>query len=126
MPPLKQVLVIDDEGDIREVARLSLELTEGWTVATAGGGSAGVALALSMGPDAILLDVMMPEMDGPTTLSTLRQQGATRFIPVIFLTAKVQASDRDRYIQLGVRGVISKPFDPVTLGQQIKEMLAWP
>jgi CheY-like chemotaxis protein len=125
MSPLKHVLVIDDEGDIREVARLSLELTEGWTVETASGGSDGAALALSMAPDAILLDVMMPEMDGPTTLSTLRQQDATRFIPVIFLTAKVQASDRDRYLQLGVRGIISKPFDPVTLGQQIKDMLSW-
>jgi len=122
----KRLLVIDDEDDIREVATLSLELTEGWTVMTANGGSAGTALALSMEPDAILLDVMMPDMDGPSTLRALQEQGATRSIPVIFLTAKVQAADRQRYMQLGVRGIIPKPFDPLTLGQQIKEVLAWP
>src|SRR6202163_4053296 len=94
MPP-KLLLVIDGEDDIREVARLSLELTEGWTVSTASGGSAGRALALTTRPDAILLDVMMPDMDGPSTLRAL-QQGATKSIPVIFLTAKVQAADRDR------------------------------
>ena len=101
MPP-KQLLVIDDEGDIREVARLSLELTEGWTVMTANGGATGTALALSMGPDAILLDVMMPDMDGPCTLRALQQQRGTESIPVIFLTAKVQAADRQRFMQLGV------------------------
>lgn len=124
--PHKQLLVIDDEGDIREVARLSLQLTEGWTVMTANGGSAGTALALSMEPDAILLDVMMPDMDGPSTLRVLQQQGATKSIPVIFLTAKVQAADRQKYMQLGVRGIIPKPFDPLTLGQQIKDVLRWP
>jgi len=125
MPP-KQVLMIDDEDDIREVGKLSLQLTEGWTVMTACGGAAGAALALTMGPDAILLDVMMPDMDGPTTLRALQEQDATRVIPVIFLTAKVQTADREKYMQLGVRGIISKPFDPLTLGQQIKDVLSWP
>jgi len=124
--PRKQLLVIDDEDDIREVAKLSLQLTEGWTVMTANGGSAGTALALSMEPDAILLDVMMPDMDGPTTLRALQQQGATKSIPVIFLTAKVQAADRRKLMQLGVRGVIAKPFDPLTLAQQIRTVLSWP
>jgi CheY-like chemotaxis protein len=124
--PHKQLLVIDDEDDIREVAKLSLQLTEGWTVMTANGGSAGTALALSMEPDAILLDVMMPEMDGPTTLRALQQEGATKSVPVIFLTAKVQAADRQKLMQLGVRGIIAKPFDPLTLGQQIKDVLSWP
>ena len=123
MPP-KQLLVIDDEDDIREVARLSLELTEGWTVMTANGGAAGTALALSMVPDAILLDVMMPDMDGPSTLRAL-QQSAAKSIPVIFLTAKVQAPDRQKFMQMGVRGIIPKPFDPLTLGQQIKDVLSW-
>jgi CheY-like chemotaxis protein len=122
MPP-KEILVIDDENDIQEVARLSLQLTENWTVRSANGGAAGALLALSSEPDAILLDVMMPDMDGPSTLRVLRQQGST--IPVIFLTAKVQLADREKYMQLGVRGIISKPFDPLTLGQQIREMLAW-
>jgi DNA-binding response OmpR family regulator len=84
MPP-KRILVIDDENDIQEVARLSLQLTENWMVMSANGGAAGTLLALSEGPDAILLDVMMPDMDGPTTLRVLQQQGVT--IPVIFLTA---------------------------------------
>jgi len=120
-----RLLVIDDEDDIREVASLSLELTQGWTVKTASGGSAGTALALSMEPDAILLDVMMPDMDGPTTFGILQQQGATRSIPVIFLTAKVQAAEREKLMQLGARGIIPKPFDPLTLGQQIKDVLSW-
>ncbi len=124
--PHKQLLVIDDEDDIREVAKLTLELTEGWTVTTANGGSAGTALALSMEPDAILLDVMMPDMDGPSTLRALQQHGATKSIPVIFLTSKVQAADRQRLMHLGVRAIIRKPFDPLTLGQQIKDALAWP
>jgi len=125
MPPPKQLLIIDDESDIREVAKLTLQLTEGWTVMTANGGAAGMALALSTEPDAILLDVMMPDMDGPSTLRVLQRQGATRSIPVIFLTAKVQAADRQHYMKLGVRGIISKPFDPLTLGQQIKDVLSW-
>jgi len=122
MPP-KQILVIDDENDIQEVARLSLQLTEHWDVMSANSGAAGTLLALSEGPDAILLDVMMPDMDGPSTLRVLQQQGVQ--IPVIFLTAKVQPADRERFMRLGVRGIIPKPFDPLTLGQQIREMLAW-
>jgi CheY-like chemotaxis protein len=124
--PHKQLLVIDDEDDIREVATLSLELTEAWTVKSANGGKAGAALALSIKPDAILLDVMMPDMDGPSTLRALQQQEGTSSIPVIFLTAKVQAADRHKFMQLGVRGIIAKPFDPLTLGQQIKDVLSWP
>jgi CheY-like chemotaxis protein len=122
MPP-KQILVIDDENDIQEVTRLSLQLTENWTVVSANGGAAGALLALSSEADAILLDVMMPDMDGPSTLRLLQQQGVT--IPVIFLTAKVQPADRQKFMQLGVKGIISKPFDPVTLGKQIRELLAW-
>jgi CheY-like chemotaxis protein len=118
--------MIDDEDDIREVGKLSLQLTEGWLVTTACGGATGAALALSMGPDAILLDVMMPDMDGPSTLRALQAQDATKSIPVIFLTAKVQTADRQKFMQLGVRGIISKPFDPLTLGQQIKDVLSWP
>jgi CheY-like chemotaxis protein len=121
----KHLLLIDDEDDIREVARLSLELTDGWTVTTANCGSEGAALALSTPLDAILLDVMMPDMDGPSTLLALRQHSATESIPVIFLTAKVQAADRERFLLLGVRGIIAKPFDPLTLGRQIKDALSW-
>jgi len=119
----KQILVIDDENDIQEVARLSLELTENWIVLGANGGAAGALLALSATPDAILLDVMMPDLDGPSTLRLLQQQGV--MIPVIFLTAKVQPADRQKFMQLGVKGIISKPFDPLTLGSQMRQMLAW-
>lgn len=124
--PLKHLLIIDDEEHIREVASMCLELTQGWQVMSASSGSAGVKLAVAGLPDAILLDVMMPDMDGPSTLRVLRAQPETKEIPVIFLTAKVQGADRRKFLELGVQGVIAKPFDPLTLGQQISEALIWP
>ena len=122
----RKLLVIDDEEDIREVASLTLELQEGWEVAAAGSGADGIKLARNAAPDAILLDVMMPDMDGPTTLRVLRSMDETKDVPIIFLTAKVQAADRRRYMDLGVSGVIAKPFDPLTLGRTISECLDWP
>jgi len=121
-----KLLVIDDEEDIRDVATLTLELKEGWEVAAAGSGAEGIALARGARPDAILLDVMMPDLDGPSTLRLLRDLPETKSIPVIFLTAKVQAADRRRYLNLGVNGVIAKPFDPLTLGRTVCECLDWP
>lgn len=121
----RHLLLIDDEDDIREVAGLSLEMTQGWTVTTANGGAAGIAVAGNCAPDAILLDVMMPDLDGPGTLRALQSQEATKFIPVIFLTAKVQAADRESFLRLGVRGIIAKPFDPMTLGAQVSALLEW-
>src|ERR1700737_2201665 len=115
--PHKHLLIIDDEDHIREVASLSLEMTQGWTVTQADSGAAGVNVAMSEQPDAILLDVMMPDLDGPSTLLLLQAYEETRNIPVIFLTAKVQAADRRRFLDLGVQGIIAKPFDPLTLGQ---------
>lgn len=122
----KHVLIVDDEDDIREVARLSLEMTEGWRVSTATCGTVGAELARREKPDAILLDVMMPDKDGPSTLRELQRSEETRLIPVIFLTAKVQGADRRKFLELGVQGIIAKPFDPLTLGKQIREALAWP
>ena len=122
----RKLLVIDDEDDIREVASLTLELKEGWEVAAAGSGADGIKLARGGAPDAILLDVMMPDLDGPSTLRMLRSMPETQAIPVIFLTAKVQAADRRRYLDMGVSGVIAKPFDPLTLGRTICECLDWP
>jgi two-component system, OmpR family, alkaline phosphatase synthesis response regulator PhoP len=121
----RHLLLIDDEDDIREVASLSLEMTQGWTISTANGGAPGLVLAGTCAPDAILLDVMMPDMDGPSTLRALQLHESTRSIPVIFLTAKVQAADRQKFMQLGVQGIIAKPFDPITLGEQINELLEW-
>ncbi len=121
----RKVLIIDDEDDIREVAALSLESVAGWEVVTASSGSQGIARAAEQQPDAILLDVMMPVMDGPTTFRELRNNPATAKIPVLLLTAKVQSSDQRRFADLGVEAVLFKPFDPLTLSSQIADVLGW-
>ncbi|MBW4681227.1 MAG: response regulator [Microcoleus vaginatus WJT46-NPBG5] len=121
----KRILVIDDEEDIREVAQLSLEMVGGWEVITAGSGSEGIAKAEAELPDAILLDVMMPDMDGPATFAKMQLIKATQQIPVILLTAKVQATDQRRFAELGVAGVIAKPFDPMNLANQVAQVLDW-
>src|SRR4051812_45971720 len=121
----KTLLIIDDDDDIREVAQLTLEMGASWTVLSASSGAAGVQTARSAHPDAILLDVMMPELDGPATLERLRRDPRTRDIPVIFLTAKARPADRDRLKGLEVTGVLAKPFDPVQLPGQIASMLRW-
>ena len=121
----RKILIVDDENDIREVAALSMEAVCGWSVVQAGSGPEGVRLAENQRPDAILLDVMMPDMDGPSTLQLLRSNQATAKIPVIFLTAKVQGSDRKRFAEMGVAAVLAKPFDPMLLCGQIAEALGW-
>ena len=122
---MHRVLIIDDEDDIREVAALSLEATAGWTIYTASSGKAGIAEAAKEQPEAILMDVMMPEMDGPTTFAELQRNPSTAGIPVILLTAKVQGVDQRRFAGLGVAAVLFKPFDPLTLAQQICDVLGW-
>ena len=121
----RRVLIIDDEDDIREVAALSLETVAGWEVMMAGSGAAGILKAQEQLPDAILLDVMMPVMDGPTTFRELRALPETAHIPVILLTAKVQAADQKRFSDLGVAAVMFKPFDPLTLAGDIAHALGW-
>jgi CheY-like chemotaxis protein len=120
-----RILIIDDEEDIREVAALSLETVAGWEVVSASSGAQGLARAIEHKPDAILLDVMMPGMDGPTTFRELRKNPATAHIPVLLLTAKVQSSDQRRFADLGVEAVLFKPFDPLTLSTQIAAALHW-
>jgi CheY-like chemotaxis protein len=120
-----RVLIIDDENDIREVAALSLETVAGWEVLVANSGAQGLARAIEHQPDAILLDVMMPGMDGPTTFRELRKNPATAHIPVLLLTAKVQGNDQRRFADLGVEAVLFKPFDPLTLSSQIAGVLGW-
>lgn len=120
-----KVLIIDDEDDIREVAALSLESVAGWDVVMASSGAQGLARAIEHQPDAILLDVMMPGMDGPSTFRELRANPATAQIPVLLLTAKVQSSDQRRFADLGVEAVLFKPFDPLTLSDQIADVLGW-
>jgi len=121
----RKILIIDDEDDIREVAALSLESVAGWDVIKASSGAQGLARAVEHQPDAILLDVMMPGMDGPTTFRELRNNQATARIPVLLLTAKVQGTDQKRFADLGVEAVLLKPFDPMTLSTQIAKALGW-
>jgi len=122
---MRRILIIDDEEDIREVAALSLEATAGWQVATAGSGAEGIEFAIGQQPDAILMDVMMPGGDGPSTFRKMQGISSIARIPVLLLTAKVQGVDKRRFADLGVAGVLFKPFDPMTLAEQIVEALRW-
>jgi CheY-like chemotaxis protein len=119
-----KVLIIDDEDDIRRIARLSLSRVGGMEVVEASNGSDGVREAEAGLPDAILLDMMMPGMDGPATLAALRANAVTGKIPVVFLTAKAQSSEIGRLLTLGAKGVLTKPFDPMTLPDLLRAMLA--
>ncbi len=124
---MRQILIIDDEDDIREVAALSLEATAGWDIITASSGADGIRAAADpkRRPHAILMDVMMPGMDGPTTFRKMQQNPEIAGIPVLLLTAKVQGVDQRRFAGLGVAGVLFKPFDPLTLAAQISDALGW-
>ncbi len=122
---MRSVLIIDDEDDIREVAALSLEATSDWVIHTAGSGKEGIAAAVQKQPNAILMDVMMPGMDGPTTFRQMQENVQVAHIPVVLLTAKVQGVDQRRFAGLGVAGVLFKPFDPVTLASQLSNVLGW-
>jgi CheY-like chemotaxis protein len=121
----KRILIVDDEDDIREVAQVSLELVGQYEVLTASSGRDGVVRAKTAQPDAILLDVMMPDLDGPGTLAQLRADPATRDIPVVFLTAKAQQAERARLAELGASGILVKPFDPLKLPGEIAAALRW-
>jgi CheY-like chemotaxis protein len=121
----KRVLIIDDEADIREVAQVSLELVGHYEVRTAGGGREGLESARAYQPDAILLDVTMPDLDGPATLAQLRADPATQQIPVVFLTAKTQTAERAQLAQLSPAGILTKPFDPMKLAGDLASTLQW-
>jgi CheY-like chemotaxis protein len=122
---MRSILIIDDEDDIREVAALSLEATAGWKILTASSGAEGMTVAAAEQPDAILMDVMMPGVDGPTTFRSMQQMPEIAHIPVLLLTAKVQGVDQRRFAGLGLAGILFKPFDPLTLSQQIADVLGW-
>jgi CheY-like chemotaxis protein len=119
---LKRILFIEDEPSIRTIAVTVLEAVGGFTVIACGSGKEALAQAAAANADLILLDVMMPEMDGPTTLKALRQIPQTAQTPAIFMTAKVQASEIAHYKSLGAADVIAKPFDPMTLSAQIGDI----
>jgi CheY-like chemotaxis protein len=121
----KRILFIDDEEDIRTLASFCLESEAGWQMLGASNATEGIAIAETEQPDAILLDAMMPEIDGLQTLAQLRVNPKTKHIPTIFVTAKAQASDRRRFYNAGAKGVINKPFDSLTLASQISGFLGW-
>lgn len=117
----RKLLIIDDEKSIRQILEIALE--DEWTVYSAASGLEGIALAGEVQPDLILLDRMMPGLDGLVTLKQLKAKEQTAKIPVIFLTDKVQTQDMRDYSEKDVLGVLSKPFDPITTTEDIDEML---
>ena len=117
---LRHILCIDDEPDILEIARLCLETVGDYQVTTCVGGRDGIAQAIQSPPDLILIDVMMPDMDGPTTFRKIKDIATLEKIPVIFMTARVQKSEIDGYLKIGAAAVIAKPFDPMKLSQDIR------
>jgi len=121
----KQILVIDDEDGIREIIQFSLEAAAGWTVLMAASGAAGVAIAQTTPPDAILLDIMMPDQDGIETLHQLQANPITQSIPTILLTARAKTSEQQKFLQFGVAGIITKPFQAQNLANQIQAILNW-
>ena len=118
-----RILYIDDEADIREIAQMALELDPAYAVRTARSGREGIAVAHDWVPALILLDVMMPELDGPTVLGLLREDPVTSEIPIVFITARTQAQEVAHLRALGARGVIAKPFDPMALAGQVRDFL---
>jgi two-component system, OmpR family, alkaline phosphatase synthesis response regulator PhoP len=121
----KRILIIDDDETIQTVVQFGIKMAVGWEVLTAGSGMQGIQTAQVEQPDAILLDVMMPEMDGIATFRTLQTQAETEQIPVILLTAKAQTADKRQFNDLGVSGVITKPFNSLHLPEQIARILHW-
>ena len=120
--PLTRILYVEDEPDIRVVAQMALEAVGGFTVIACASGQEALNAAPGAGADLLLLDVMMPGMDGPSTLKGLRELPATANTPVIFMTAKVQAAEVAVYKGLGALEVIPKPFDPMELSAQIQRI----
>lgn len=125
MNPTKQILIVDDEEDIRDVVRISLEEFAGWRTIAASSGVNGLQIAKTEAIDAILLDISMPDMDGFQMCEALQADPQTQNIPVIVLTAKVLPSDRQRFTELNVAGVITKPFDPIIIWRKVAEILSW-
>jgi CheY-like chemotaxis protein len=120
----RKVLVVDDDDDVREITSFALEVVGGWAVVDTDRGAKALVLARDELPDLVLLDVMMPDLDGPATFRRLQDDPRTRHIPVILLTAKVQVGEGRPWDDLAVLGVIAKPFDPMALVEQIDRLLA--
>lgn len=120
MDKLQRILYVEDETDIQTIARMALEVVGGFTVKVCSSGEEALREAAVFAPDIVLLDVMMPGMDGPSTLKALRTQAALATVPVAFMTAKVQPAEIAHYKSIGALDVIAKPFDPMTLSDQVR------
>ena len=116
---IQKILLVDDDKNIQLIAQMGLEDRPDWKVVVASSGPEALEKFAQEKPDLILLDMMMPGMDGKTTFAKLQEQGNGSKVPVIFMTAKVQSHELESYLKLGVAGVISKPFDPMTLSEEI-------
>lgn len=120
---IDKVLIVDDDANIRLIAEMSLEGLTQWKLSMACSGAEALSLISQDIPDLVLLDMMMPDMDGITVFAKVKDQYGSKMPPIIFMTAKVQSHEIDKYKALGAIGVIMKPFDPMTLPNQIMEML---
>lgn len=119
---LKKIMYVEDEPDIRDIAKLVLESVGGFDVLVVDGGHNALSEIKAFQPDMVLLDAMMPDMDGPTTYQEIRKLDAFKDVPIAFLTAKLLEKDIAAFLDLGAVGVIAKPFDPMTLSEQVKEL----
>lgn len=122
MKTLHSILYVDDEEDIREIVELSLRLDATLDITTRASGQAALDHLETRVPDLVVLDVMMPGLDGPATLARMREHPECADLPVVFLTAKAQREELERFLLLGAIGVIAKPFDPMTLADQLREI----
>ncbi|MCU0527171.1 MAG: response regulator [Elainella sp. Prado103] len=123
--PTKRVLIVDDEADIRAIIQGCLEEIAGWQVLTATSGETGIELAIIEQPDGILMDVSMPGIGGLAAFRKLQSDQRTEMIPVAFLTAKTLPEEQERWNALGIRGIIDKPFDPMTLVERVMDVFGW-
>lgn len=123
--PTKRILMIDDDETIQAVVRFGIKIAAGWDVLTAGSGAEGIQTAQLEQPDVILLDIMMHDMDGIATLKALQTHAETGQIPVILLTANAQTAKKSQFNDLGVNGLITKPFNSLNLPEQIARILHW-
>lgn len=121
----KCVLIVDDEEDARSIAQLALQMQTNWTILLADCGQAALNVAAAQQPDVILLDMMMPDMDGRTTLQRLKANPITQQIPVILVTAKVQPFDQSSFAALDLAAVFAKPYRPLQLADEISKALGW-
>lgn len=121
-PALQRILYVEDDPSIQLVAKLALEGLGGYTVGLCSSGQEALEMAPQFSPDLILLDIMMPGMDGPATLEALRQRPEFASIPVVFVTAKAQPREVAHYTSLGAAGLITKPFDPMALPDSVRKV----